>query len=1053
MRNSPEPGKFDKWDWIIDEGLKGSGTYTVDIGATGRGVNQLQADGTTKAQVYYQVYAYNSAGSDAEGTGFYNHKDLADPAINFTPESSSGSLPFLDDVWRAQTFNTTGAINATIVNIRTSSSASTDVTATVEIWGVDGSNKPDYTNQLGEATTNKFDGWKTVVYFDSPVTLNASTMYALVVHSDSHSIWREWQYKSGNEYTDGAAWRSNTYDGSTWYQPGGEEGYDLQFKIYDRGPWSGEEYCGVATSSTSPIEETTATLRGYLDYIGSENESDMEQQNATVHFEYGLTDAYGTNTTLEDISPTVPYAYTKAISGLTAGTTYHYRFVAENNMGIVYCADQVFTTRDISEEGDMVAVGESMSFPHQRNSFYVEGRYWLFYVDDSADVVFVSSEDGSTWSSTTLVIEDVVESSFALTFDREYVHVIWARRAEPLYYRMGKPNNDGTITWQAEEQEALPINGNPEDESLWTTPSIATDVNGYPWVISGICENPNSGKIVVSASTTKDGTWTTKSGFPTDAGSIFGSYYQRGSLVALNNGNMYAVAGKRANNDFWSCNKWCGYGGEYLKGCLWNSSNSTWGGVETITTTRMAWIGDAAMDMYLLWSVVTYQNDVYLVFTNQVMPTAPDSTHNIQFLQRVDGAGWTSEVTIQAGVLERTAPILAIDDSGFLYCFWGNSPDLHKIYYKKRVVGTWDTDPTAWKFENSLEGSGVGGAGLYSIQSWEYATEGLVALHYYASGGIKIAYMGTGFAVSTRATDDIGAFTATLNGYLVDDGGETCSVRFQYGETISYGHNTNWQSGFTTDEEFDAGIYNLASNTTYHVRAQAKHSDGFIVSGADRTFTTRLYDDTITGFKGIPYSTSIGLSWDTGAPEYLVRFALDGYPTSTTNGSLAYSGNSTSATHTGLAPGTTYYYSLWGKSGDSYSGNYATLMLTTSAYIDPGDTLTPPTEPSNWMAAPDYERLEGLGYFYDGVNGSADALEMPRATLWFILYIGLAVFLALLFYLKIRQSKGAGTLAIVVLTILLFAGSIIGLLPYWIPLIGVVTLIGLAISHKEVARG
>lgn len=115
--------------------------------------------------------------------------------------------------------------------------------------------------------------------------------------------------------------------------------------------------------------------------------------------------------------------------------------------------------------------------------------------------------------------------------------------------------------------------------------------------------------------------------------------------------------------------------------------------------------------------------------------------------------------------------------------------------------------------------------------------------------------------------------------------------------------------------------------------------------------------------------------------------------------------------------------------------------------------MPPPSEPTSWMAAPDYERLEGLGYFYDGVNGSADVIGMPRATFWFLSYMGLAVFLSLLFYLKIRQSNGAGTMTIVVLTILLFGGLVIGLLPFWIPLISVIALIGLAISHREVAKG
>jgi len=105
------------------------------------------------------------------------------------------------------------------------------------------------------------------------------------------------------------------------------------------------------------------------------------------------------------------------------------------------------------------------------------------------------------------------------------------------------------------------------------------------------------------------------------------------------------------------------------------------------------------------------------------------------------------------------------------------------------------------------------------------------------------------------------------------------------------------------------------------------------------------------------------------------------------------------------------------------------------------------------MAAPDYERMEGLGFFYDGMNGTADVLDIPRATLWFLMYLALTIFLTLLFYLKIRESRnGAGTMTIVVLTFLLFGGLILGLMPFWMPLISVIILVVTAISHREVAH-
>ena len=76
-----------------------------------------------------------------------------------------------------------------------------------------------------------------------------------------------------------------------------------------------------------------------------------------------------------------------------------------------------------------------------------------------------------------------------------------------------------------------------------------------------------------------------------------------------------------------------------------------------------------------------------------------------------------------------------------------------------------------------------------------------------------------------------------LNGKLDDDGGEACDVRFEWGETDSYGHYTPWRSGKVTDDTFSHIIKGLKGRTTYHYRAQAKNSAG-TSNGSDMTFTT-----------------------------------------------------------------------------------------------------------------------------------------------------------------------------------------------------------------------
>src|SRR5206468_10946597 len=62
--------------------------------------------------------------------------------------------------------------------------------------------------------------------------------------------------------------------------------------------------------------------------------------------EYGLTASYGSTTTL-DATPRT--AHSVALSGLTDGTTYHYRVKSKDAAGnLATSADSTFTTNDIT---------------------------------------------------------------------------------------------------------------------------------------------------------------------------------------------------------------------------------------------------------------------------------------------------------------------------------------------------------------------------------------------------------------------------------------------------------------------------------------------------------------------------------------------------------------------------------------------------------------------------------------------------------------------------------------------------------------------------------
>ena len=76
---------------------------------------------------------------------------------------------------------------------------------------------------------------------------------------------------------------------------------------------------------------------------------------------------------------------------------------------------------------------------------------------------------------------------------------------------------------------------------------------------------------------------------------------------------------------------------------------------------------------------------------------------------------------------------------------------------------------------------------------------------------------------------------ATLNGQLVDDGGKSCTVWFEWGTSTRYGQETPKQAGLVSGDTFSAVVFNLAEGVLYHYRAVATNSTT-IVYGNDQIF-------------------------------------------------------------------------------------------------------------------------------------------------------------------------------------------------------------------------
>ena len=118
--------------------------------------------------------------------------------------------------------------------------------------------------------------------------------------------------------------------------------------------------CTVTTGAASDIAQTTATLNGSLDTMGDETSVD-------VTFQYGETDAYGTET--PGSTETAIGDISEGITGLTASTGYYFRIKAVGTYGTAYGADAEFTTlaAAVAEALKMGALIRKLGLPNPQN--------------------------------------------------------------------------------------------------------------------------------------------------------------------------------------------------------------------------------------------------------------------------------------------------------------------------------------------------------------------------------------------------------------------------------------------------------------------------------------------------------------------------------------------------------------------------------------------------------------------------------------------------------------------------------------------------------------
>ena len=320
-------------------------------------------------------------------------------------------------------------------------------------------------------------------------------------------------------------------------------------------------------------------------------------------------------------------------------------------------------------------------------------------------------------------------------------------------------------------------------------------------------------------------------------------------------------------------------------------------------------------------------------------------------------------------------------------------------------AGTYSTDDTVSK---NITGLDAGTTYYYRFQA-ENATGTTT------SNEVSFTTLDTP-TITSKPASNIAQTTARLNGQINNSGGEANEIRWGYGTSSQLAENfatydtvTTWGGSYDTGALPFLDIATLTPATPYYFRFQARNSIGTVTSG-ELDFTTETTVGTPSNLIGIPSVTTIDLSWTggTGATQYMIRTKAGEFPATTTDGSLIYFGTGLTFEVTGLTSGTTYYFSIWGESGGTFSTSYDTCLVTTNAGADISDGGIIISAPWRWMSAPNYTNLANLPVVYDAVNGVADSIQMPRATFWMLLALFTSALGGIMSYVGAGQS-GRGT--------------------------------------------
>lgn len=208
--------------------------------------------------------------------------------------------------------------------------------------------------------------------------------------------------------------------------------------------------------------------------------------------------------------------------------------------------------------------------------------------------------------------------------------------------------------------------------------------------------------------------------------------------------------------------------------------------------------------------------------------------------------------------------------------------------------------------------------------------------------------------ISNISISDITETSARVN-WTTD---EPSTSAVNYGITSGYG-NTRSEADLVTAHS--VLLPGLLGGTLYHFRVESGDASGNGAASTDQTFTTApdvTSPPNVNNFRVVSATeNSLTLAWDPPAsPDYQgvkIQIGTDDYPGTPFSGNQIYDGQGTAVTVSGLALGTTYYFTAF-----AYDAvrNYASGALASGVTLLAPPPPTPPPPPEG-VTPPPPERV------------------------------------------------------------------------------------------------